>query len=133
MPKAIVDGIEVEFDAGLSVLQVAELAGAEVPRFCYHERLSVAGNCRMCLVQIEDARGMAPKPVASCAFPASDGLKIHTRTPTVKKAREGVMEFYGLTIPSTARFVIRAGNVICRTRRWLLVRALHDFKKISAL
>ena len=99
MPKAIVDGVEVEFDAGLSVLQVAEIAGAEVPRFCYHERLSVAGNCRMCLVQIEDARGMAPKPVASCAFPASDGLKIHTRTDTVKKAREGVMEFLLINHP----------------------------------
>ena len=99
MPKAIVDGTEVEFDAGLSVLQVAELGGAEVPRFCYHERLSVAGNCRMCLVQIEDARGMAPKPVASCAFPAADGLKIHTKTDVVKKAREGVMEFLLINHP----------------------------------
>ena len=99
MPKAIVDGVEVEFEAGLSVLQVAELAGAEVPRFCYHERLSVAGNCRMCLVQIEDARGMAPKPVASCAFPAADGLKIHTRSDVVKKARQGVMEFLLINHP----------------------------------
>ncbi len=99
MPTALVDGREVEFDAGMSVLQVAEQAGAEVPRFCYHERLSVAGNCRMCLVQIEDARGMAPKPVASCAFPAADGLKIHTQTEVVKKAREGVMEFLLINHP----------------------------------
>lgn len=99
MPKAIVDGVEVEFDAGMSVLQVAERAGAEIPRFCYHERLSVAGNCRMCLVEIEDARGMAPKPVASCAFPASDGLQIHTKTDIVKKAREGVMEFLLINHP----------------------------------
>lgn len=99
MPKAIVDGVEVEFEAGLSVLQVAEMAGAEVPRFCYHERLSVAGNCRMCLVQIEDSRGMAPKPVASCAFPAADGLTIHTKTDVVKKAREGVMEFLLINHP----------------------------------
>ena len=99
MPKAFVDGREVEFDAGMSVLQVAEQGGAEIPRFCYHERLSVAGNCRMCLVQIEDSRGMAPKPVASCAFPAADGLKIHTQTDVVKKAREGVMEFLLINHP----------------------------------
>ena len=99
MPKAIVDGVTVEFEAGFSVLQVAELAGAEIPRFCYHERLSVAGNCRMCLVQIEDASGLAPKPVASCAYPAADGLKIHTTTPAVKKARQGVMEFLLINHP----------------------------------
>ena len=93
MPKAIVDGVEVEFEHGMSVLQVAELAGAEIPRFCYHDRLSVAGNCRMCLVEVEDQRGRAPKAAASCALPCSDGLMVHTRTDKVKKAREGVMEF----------------------------------------
>ena len=99
MPKAIVDGVEVEFEHGMSVLQVAELAGAEIPRFCYHDRLSVAGNCRMCLVEVEDQRGRAPKPAASCALPCSDGLMVHTRTDKVKKAREGVMEFLLLNHP----------------------------------
>lgn len=96
MPKAKVNGQEVEFEHGMTVLQVCEEAGAEVPRFCYHERLSIAGNCRMCLVQIE---GGPPKPAASCAMPAGDGMVIHTDTPMVKKAREGVMEFLLINHP----------------------------------
>jgi len=89
MPKVIVNNKEVEFEEGMTVLQACELAGAEIPRFCYHERLSIAGNCRMCLVEIEKS----PKPIASCAMPASDGMKIKTNTPFVDKARKGVMEF----------------------------------------
>jgi len=89
VPKVIVNNIEIEFEEGMTVLQACELAGAEIPRFCYHERLSIAGNCRMCLVEIEKS----PKPVASCAMPASDGMKIKTNTLFVDKARKGVMEF----------------------------------------
>ncbi|MEM7652032.1 MAG: NADH-quinone oxidoreductase subunit NuoG [Pseudomonadota bacterium] len=89
MPKVTVDGIEVEVDPGATVLQACEAAGKEIPRFCYHERLSIAGNCRMCLVEME----RAPKPVASCAMPAGDGMVIKTDTPLVEKARNGVMEF----------------------------------------
>ncbi len=96
MPKATVNGQEVEFEQGLTVLQVCELADAEVPRFCYHERLEIAGNCRMCLVEIE---GGPPKPAASCAMPAGDGMVIHTDTTMVKKAREGVMEFLLINHP----------------------------------
>ncbi len=95
MPKLTVDGIEVEVPAGATVLQACEAAGAEIPRFCYHERLSIAGNCRMCLVDMEKA----PKPVASCAMPAADGQVVFTRTPKVKKAREGVMEFLLINHP----------------------------------
>jgi len=95
MPKLSVDGIEVEVPAGATVLQACEAAGAEIPRFCYHERLSIAGNCRMCLVEMEKA----PKPIASCAMPAADGQVVHTRTPKVKKAREGVMEFLLINHP----------------------------------
>ena len=87
MPKLTVDGMEVEVPAGATVLQACEAAGVEIPRFCYHERLSIAGNCRMCLVEIEKA----PKPVASCAMPAADGQVVLTTTSKVKKAREGVM------------------------------------------
>jgi NADH-quinone oxidoreductase subunit G len=90
MPKAKVNGKEVEFEPGMTVLQVAELAGEEIPRFCYHERLSIAGNCRMCLVEVKPG---PPKPQASCALPAGDNQEIFTNTPMVKKAREGVMEF----------------------------------------
>ena len=72
MARVTVDGIEVEVPNGASVLQACEAAGKEIPRFCYHERLSVAGNCRMCLVEVEKA----PKPVASCAYPVMDGMKV---------------------------------------------------------
>ncbi len=90
-----VDGKEVEVEEGSTVLQACEAAGKEVPRFCYHERLSIAGNCRMCLVEME----RSPKPVASCAMPAGNGMVIKTDTPLVKKAREGVMEFMLINHP----------------------------------
>ena len=96
MPKAKVNGVEVEFEPGMSVLQVAELAGEEIPRFCYHERLSVAGNCRMCLVEVKPG---PPKPQASCALPAAENQEIFTNSPMVKKAREGVMEFLLINHP----------------------------------
>jgi NADH-quinone oxidoreductase subunit G len=95
MPKVIVDGIEVEVPPGATVLQACELAGKEIPRFCYHERLSVAGNCRMCLVEVEKA----PKPVASCAYPVAEGMKVFTDSPMVRNARRGVMEFLLLNHP----------------------------------
>src|SRR5215217_6540787 len=96
MPVAKVNGVEVEFEPGMTVLQVAELAGEEIPRFCYHERLSIAGNCRMCLVEVKPG---PPKPQASCALPAAENQEIFTNTPMVKKAREGVMEFLLINHP----------------------------------
>jgi NADH-quinone oxidoreductase subunit G len=96
MPIAKVNGVEVEFEPGMTVLQVAERAGEEIPRFCYHERLSIAGNCRMCLVEVKPG---PPKPQASCALPAAEGQEIFTDTPMVKKAREGVMEFLLINHP----------------------------------
>jgi NADH-quinone oxidoreductase subunit G len=95
MAKVTVDGIEVEVPNGASVLQACEAAGKEVPRFCYHERLSVAGNCRMCLVEVEKA----PKPVASCAYPVMDGMKVFTDTVVVRQARRNVMEFLLINHP----------------------------------
>ena len=95
MPKLTIDGETIEVPAGITVLQACELAGKEVPRFCYHERLSVAGNCRMCLVEMEKS----PKPVASCAMPVGEGQVIKTNTPMVKKARNGVMEFLLINHP----------------------------------
>ena len=89
MPKLKVNDIEVEVEDGLTVLQACEKAGAEIPRFCYHEKLSIAGNCRMCLVEMEKS----PKPIASCAMPAAEGMNIKTNTAFVEKARKGVMEF----------------------------------------
>ncbi|UCH74657.1 MAG: NADH-quinone oxidoreductase subunit G [Rhodospirillales bacterium] len=95
MPKLTIDGTEVEIEAGASVLQACEAIGIEIPRFCYHERLSVAGNCRMCLVEME----RSPKPVASCAMPVADGMVIRTDTETVRRARQGVMEFLLINHP----------------------------------
>src|SRR5215471_1610176 len=103
MIKLVVDGNEVEVEDGLTLLQACELAGAEIPRFCYHERLSIAGNCRMCLVEVVGL----PKPVASCAWAVRDcrpGPKgeppvVNTRSPMVRRAREGVMEFLLINHP----------------------------------
>ena len=104
MAKLVVDGIEIDVPKDYSLLQAAEEAGAEIPRFCYHERLSIAGNCRMCLVEV---KGGPPKPTASCAMrvgdlrPGRDGEppEIFTKSPMVKKAREGVMEFLLINHP----------------------------------
>ena len=93
--KVTVDGIEVEVEAGTTIMQACEEAGAEIPRFCYHERLSVAGDCRMCLVEVENA----PKPVASCAMPVAPDMVVSTTSDTVKTAREGVMEFLLINHP----------------------------------
>ena len=89
MPKITINGKEIEFEKGMTVLQACEIANVEIPRFCYHEKLSIAGNCRMCLVEMEKSA----KPIASCAMPAAEGMNIKTNTPFVEKARKGVMEF----------------------------------------
>ncbi len=96
MPKVKVDGVEVEVPQGATVLQACEAAGKEIPRFCYHERLSIAGNCRMCLVEVKPG---PPKPQASCALPAADNQEIRTDSAMVKAAREGVMEFLLINHP----------------------------------
>ncbi|XP_057501132.1 NADH dehydrogenase [ubiquinone] iron-sulfur protein 1, mitochondrial [Actinidia eriantha] len=93
--EVFVDGYPVKIPKGMTVLQACEVAGVDIPRFCYHSRLSIAGNCRMCLVEVEKS----PKPVASCAMPALPGMKIKTDTPIAKKAREGVMEFLLMNHP----------------------------------
>ncbi len=95
MPKLTIDGIEIEVEAGTSILQAAEQLGIEIPRFCYHDRLSVPANCRMCLVELEGA----PKPVASCAMACGDNMVVKTSSERVKKARSGVMEFLLINHP----------------------------------
>ncbi|MDF2965822.1 MAG: nqo3 [Rickettsiaceae bacterium] len=95
MPKLKINGQEIEVEDGLTVIQACEQLGIEIPRFCYHEKLSIAGNCRMCLVEVEKA----PKPVASCAMPIAEGMIVHTDTEKVRKAREGVMEFLLINHP----------------------------------
>jgi predicted molibdopterin-dependent oxidoreductase YjgC len=89
MPNVKVDGVEIEVPQGATVLQACELAGVEIARFCYHERLTIAGNCRMCLVEVKPG---PPKPQASCALPVAENQEIITNSALVKKGREGVME-----------------------------------------
>ena len=104
LKKISIDGIEVEVDGAMTIIQAAEVAGVEIPRFCYHERLSIAGNCRMCLVEVV---GGPPKPAASCAMqvrdlrpgPNGEAPVVKTKSPMVKKAREGVMEFLLINHP----------------------------------
>ena len=94
--KIIIDGNEVEVDGAMTLIQACEEAGIEIPRFCYHERLTIAGNCRMCLVEVSPG---PPKPAASCALPAGDGMEVKTNTEKVRKFREGVMEFLLINHP----------------------------------
>ncbi len=96
MPKLTIDGIEIEVEPGTTILQAAERLGIEVPRFCYHERLSIAGNCRMCLVEVQPG---PPKPAASCAMPVAEGMTVKTNSPMALKARKGVMEFLLINHP----------------------------------
>jgi len=113
---------EIDVPPEYTLLQACEAAGAEIPRFCFHERLLIAGNCRMCLIEVVGI----PKPQASCAMgvkdlmPNKDGSPkvLSTRSPMVRKAREGVMEFLLTIIRSIARSATRAANAICRTSRW---------------
>ena len=95
MPKLTIDGQEIEVPAGTTILQACEHAGIEVAHFCYHDRLAIAGNCRMCLVEVEKS----PKPIASCAMPATDGMVVLTQSPKAVKARKGVMEFLLINHP----------------------------------
>ena len=106
MVKVKINGEECEVTEGMTILQACEEAGLEIPRFCYHDRLSIAGNCRMCLVDVEGA----PKPVASCAMPINEGMSIHTNTQSVKKAREGVMEFLLINHPLDCPVCDQAGE-----------------------
>ncbi len=96
MPKLTINGIEVEVEQGTSIIQAAEQIGIEIPRFCYHDKLSVPANCRMCLVEVE---GGPPKPVASCAMACGEGMVVKTDTEMVHKARKGVMEFLLINHP----------------------------------
>ena len=91
--ELIINNKRFHVDKGFTVLQACASVGLEIPRFCYHEKLSIAGNCRMCLVEVEVNGRRSPKPIASCAVPASDKMVIYTNTPFVKKAREGILEF----------------------------------------
>ena len=129
MLKLKINDIEVEVEEGLTVLQACEKAGAEIPRFCYHEKLSIAGNCRMCLVEMEKS----PKPIASCAMPAADGMVIRTNTPKIEKSRKGVMEFLLANHPLDCPVLIKEENAICKISLCFMGLINPDLKKIKEL
>lgn len=106
MPKLVIDQQTLEVPEGMTVLQAAERAGIEIPVFCYHPKLSIAGNCRMCLVEMEKN----PKPIASCAMPVCEGMVIHTHSPMVKHARQGVLEFLLINHPLDCPICDQAGE-----------------------
>ncbi|HEU4695902.1 MAG TPA: NADH-quinone oxidoreductase subunit NuoG [Sphingomicrobium sp.] len=126
MPKVTVDGVEIEVPQGATVLQACELAGKEIPRFCYHERLSIAGNCRMCLVEVAPG---PPKPQASCALPAADGQTIRTDTAMVKKAREGVMEFLLINHPLDCPICDQGGECDLQDQAMAYGRSFSRFEE----
>jgi NADH-quinone oxidoreductase subunit G len=126
MPKVTVDGVEIEVPQGATVLQACELAGKEIPRFCYHERLSIAGNCRMCLVEVAPG---PPKPQASCALPAADGQAIRTDTAMVKKAREGVMEFLLINHPLDCPICDQGGECDLQDQAMAYGRSFSRFEE----
>ncbi|MFL6850053.1 MAG: NADH-quinone oxidoreductase subunit NuoG [Sphingomicrobium sp.] len=126
MPKVTVDGVEIDVPQGATVLQACELAGKEIPRFCYHERLSIAGNCRMCLVEVAPG---PPKPQASCALPAADGQTIRTDTAMVKKAREGVMEFLLINHPLDCPICDQGGECDLQDQAMAYGRSFSRFEE----
>jgi NADH-quinone oxidoreductase subunit G len=119
MPTLIIDGIAVEVAPGTTILEAAQTIGIEIPHFCYHPHLSVAGNCRMCLVEIEKN----PKLVISCATPAADGMVVSTRSPKVLKARVGMMEFLLLNHPLDCPICDQVGE--CYLQEYYMQHALH--------
>jgi len=104
--KVFVNNLQVQVSSTSTALQACELAGFEVPRFCYHESLLVAGNCRICLVEVEKS----PKPVASCALPLTPNMSIFTNSALVRKAREGVVEFLLINHPLDCPICDQAGE-----------------------
>ena len=125
MPKLTIDEVEFEVPDGITVLQACEIASKEVPRFCYHERLSVAGNCRMCLVEME----RSPKPIASCAMPVGEGMVIRTNSPLVKKAREGVMEFLLINHPLDCPICDQGGECDLQDQAMAYGKGLSRFQE----
>jgi NADH-quinone oxidoreductase subunit G len=125
MPKITINGKEIEVQNGMTIIQACEQASIEIPRFCYHERLAVAGNCRMCLVKVDKM----PKPVASCAQPVTDGMVVYTNTPEVRKMRDGVMEFLLINHPLDCPICDQAGECDLQDQALFYGKGTSRFKE----
>ena len=128
MAKVTVDGTEIEVANGSTVFQACRAAGREIPHFCYHDRLSIAGNCRMCLVEVEKA----PKPVASCAYPVADGMVVKTDSEMVRNARRGVMEFLLINHPLDCPICDQGGECDLQDQAYSYGRTGRAIEKTSA-
>lgn len=126
MPSLTINDKEVQVPDGITLIQACDIAGVEIPRFCYHDRLSIAGNCRMCLVEVE---GGPPKPVASCAAPATEGMKVKTDSEMVKKAREGTMEFLLANHPLDCPICDQGGECDLQDQAYQYGRSESDYKE----
>ena len=126
MPTLTINNKEITVPEGITLIQACDLAGVEIPRFCYHEKLSIAGNCRMCLVEVE---GGPPKPVASCAAQVSEGMKVHTDSPMIKKAREGTMEFLLANHPLDCPICDQGGECDLQDQAYQYGRPESEFKE----
>ena len=126
MVKLVIDSLEVEVEDGMTVLQACEVAGVQIPRFCYHERLAIAGNCRMCLVEVA---GGPPKPIASCAMPVAEGMVVKTDTDKIKKAREGVLEFLLINHPLDCPICDQGGECDLQDQTMLYGRGKSRYKE----
>ncbi len=124
MPSITINGKKVDVNDNITLIQACEIAGVEIPRFCYHERLEIAGNCRMCLVEVE---GGPPKPVASCATPVRDGMVVKTDSLMVKKAREGVMEFLLANHPLDCPICDQGGECDLQDQAYVYGKADSEF------
>ncbi|QGR02496.1 NADH-quinone oxidoreductase subunit G [Ehrlichia ruminantium] len=126
MVKLVIDSLEIEVEDGITVLQACELAGIQIPRFCYHERLAIAGNCRMCLVEVS---GGPPKPAASCAIPVAEGMVVKTNTEKIKKAREGVLEFLLINHPLDCPICDQGGECDLQDQTMMYGRGISRYKE----
>lgn len=126
MPSLTINDKEVQVPEGITLIQACDIAGVEIPRFCYHEKLSIAGNCRMCLVEVE---GGPPKPVASCAAPVTEGMKVKTDSEMVKKAREGTMEFLLANHPLDCPICDQGGECDLQDQAYQYGRSESEYKE----
>jgi NADH-quinone oxidoreductase subunit G len=125
MAKISIDGKEYLVEDGITIIQACEAAGVQIPRFCYHEKLAIAGNCRMCLVEVEKA----PKPVASCSISVTEGMIIKTESAMVKKAREGVMEFLLINHPLDCPICDQGGECDLQDQAFKYGNCKSDYKE----
>src|SRR3972149_6828822 len=120
MPKVTIDGREAELEDGCTVIRAAERLGIEVPHYCWHPGLSIAGNCRMCLVEVEKS----PKPMIACNTQASEGMVVHTQSEMAKRARQGTLEFLLVNHPLDCPVCDQAGE--CELQNFYMRYGLYD-------